>query len=149
MIPLARLLLAVGVCTVLALTAASPALARAECRNTYTGEPIANCTTLAGPWVAVPARTTPGVPATASWGTNCASGSLLGADFQPDANKYQLGVYVELPGGAGVYENTSGVGFVATNPIPRAASFQPLIGCLAGGPAAAVGRGRLRSSAAS
>jgi hypothetical protein len=54
-IPLARLLLAAGVCGALALAAASPALARAECRNTYTGQPIANCTTLAGPWVALPA----------------------------------------------------------------------------------------------
>ncbi|MBD0281078.1 MAG: hypothetical protein ICV69_02620 [Thermoleophilaceae bacterium] len=142
MIPLPRLLLAAGVCSVLALATASPALGSAECRNTYTGQPIANCTTLAGPWVAVPALQRTDLPPTASWGANCASGAAVGADYRPDANQYQLGVSVDLYPGAGVYQNTSGVGFLAINPIPRAASFQPLIGCLGGASAAAVGEGR-------
>jgi hypothetical protein len=141
-IPLARLLLTAGVCGVLALTAASPALASAECTNTYTGQPIANCTTLAGPWVAVPARVGE-PPSIAWWGDNCpANGRVVGADWRPDANRYALTVYVNLFPGKPVYaQGTVGLVFGGAS-AGIGASFQPLIGCLGGASASAVGQGR-------
>jgi hypothetical protein len=66
----------------------------------------------------------------------------VGADYRPDANQYQLDVHVEIDAGSGVYENTNGVVFLAVNRIPRAASFQPLIGCLGGGAAPPIRDGR-------
>jgi hypothetical protein len=141
-IPLARLLLAAGVCGVLTLAGASPALADVECTNTYNGQPIANCTTLTGPWVAVPAVQRTDQPTIANWASTCPSGNAVGADYQLETLFSQLSVYVYLDAGVTVYSRSNGVAFLAVNTVSRAAvSFRPLTGCLRES-AAAVGQGR-------
>jgi hypothetical protein len=114
----------VACCMAAALVAAPAASAKVECQG------VANCTTVAGPWVAVTKPTDP-TDYGAMWTGFCPTESMVaGTDWAvPDpTHAGYLDVYIEQASGAPIY-GINGLSFIALNRTAKPLTFQPLIGC--------------------
>ena len=116
------LLCSIAACT-LAFSSAS-AFGDVECFGQQ------GCVSQAGPWVAVPGQTQPS-QYQAMWGANCATGQLVGTDWNPDPNDnpYDLSVFVQQNPSSRIYFDSIGANFLVVNSTFNAESFQPLLGC--------------------
>jgi hypothetical protein len=117
-----RLTVVASVCVLGALALPSSSAAEVECVG------IQNCTTVTGPWVAVPPQQQLD-EFDVTWGMVCPPGfSLQGSDWTAP-NRFNFIVFLEQLSGFTIFGQQAGVKFIAANVTSGPLSLRTMVGC--------------------